>query len=378
MAKRTTKKKTIKKATKKKTKKKRSKGSKTARIDRPYPRESLEEALKIPYAIKNKNGGNPWAPELVSKAAYNIVKGNKRFFYLAAAARDYGLVVGARDSKDIALTDLGRSLAYAPNKGEELKLKKQVFLNVEKFKAVLEYYKGSDLPEMNYLRNTLENEFGLCRDTHEEFSKLFRENCEYLGIGEGFAGNGGGDPTPGGDNKIKTAKADGDLVIYAEPESDSAPLCFVIMPFSEKGDDPRPNGFFVEVLKHLIAPAGANAGFKVATARRTGSDVIHATILKNLISADLVVADLSDHNPNVLFELGVRMAHDKPVQLIRATGTGPIFDVDHVLRVFDYSPNIWPSTIEADMPKLTEHIEGTWASKKSKDTYMNLLLRGGE
>ena len=49
------------------------------------------------------------------------------------------------------------------------------------------------------------------------------------------------------------------------------------------------------------------------TARKAGSDVIHATIVNGLLDADLVVADLTEHNPNVLFELGIRMAEDKPV-----------------------------------------------------------------
>ncbi|MBS1824727.1 MAG: hypothetical protein JST93_05365 [Acidobacteria bacterium] len=38
-----------------------------------------------------------------------------------------------------------------------------------------------------------------------------------------------------------------------------------------------------------------------------------AVIINDLIEADLVIADLTEHNPNVLFELGVRMVQDKPV-----------------------------------------------------------------
>jgi len=47
----------------------------------------------------------------------------------------------------------------------------------------------------------------------------------------------------------------------------------------------------------------------------------------------LVIADITDHNPNVLFELGIRIAKDLPVALIKAEGTGPIFDVDNMMRV---------------------------------------------
>jgi len=86
------------------------------------------------------------------------------------------------------------------------------------------------------------------------------------------------------------------------------------MPFSEKGKDtPRPAGFFDEVLNSLIKPACNAADFGVETARAHGSDMIHHTIIRQLVKADLVVADLTDHNPNVLFELGIRIALDKPI-----------------------------------------------------------------
>jgi hypothetical protein len=33
-----------------------------------------------------------------------------------------------------------------------------------------------------------------------------------------------------------------------------------------------------------------------------------------------------------LFELGIRMAIQKPVQIIKAKGTGPLFDVDNMYK----------------------------------------------
>jgi hypothetical protein len=55
-----------------------------------FPRVTLEEAMKVPLAIKEKNGGNPWATDEVAKAVEMSRKANA-FFYLAAGARDYGL-----------------------------------------------------------------------------------------------------------------------------------------------------------------------------------------------------------------------------------------------------------------------------------------------
>jgi hypothetical protein len=296
------------------------------------------------------------------------------FFYTAAASRDFGLTDGSRDTPQIALADLGRQLVYAPDAQTEGRLKREAFLRIEKFRQVLEYYKGSELPEMQYLSNTLVREFELPEETHVEFSDLFRRNCDYLGIGRGFATSAA---AARGEPEIDEGAAGdeaGSTVTFAEPQTETGLKCFVIMPFRER-QEAHPEGFFTEVLRSLIAPAGRDAGFTVATASRQGSDVIQSTIVNELLDAELVLADLTEHNPNVLFELGLRMAHDKPVALIKARGTGAVFDVDNVLRVLEYDANLWSSTVDRDRPRLTEHIRAAWDNRDSENTYIRLLRR---
>jgi hypothetical protein len=146
------------------------------------------------------------------------------------------------------------------------------------------------------------------------------------------------------------------------------------MPFVER-DDRHPSGFFAEVLRSIITPAAKASQFTVKTANRQGSDLIQSTIVNDLMEADLVIADLTEHNPNVLFELGMRMAEDKPVVLIKAEGTGPLFDIDNMLRVFAYNPNLWQTTVEKDMPDLRDFIKGAWENRASEETYMKILRR---
>jgi hypothetical protein len=152
-------------------------------------------------------------------------------------------------------------------------------------------------------------------------------------------------------------------------------VCFVIMPFREREDDDLyPDGFFTEVLQSLFTPAITEAGFQVKTAASAlGSDMIQRTIVHDLLAADLVLCDLTAHNPNVLFELDMRMHADLPIALVKATGTAAIFDVDYMHRVADYNPNLWTSTIKADQPRLTAHIKGAWENRESGDTFMKLL-----
>jgi hypothetical protein len=75
------------------------------KVKYPFPRATLQKALQIPYAIKDKNGGNPWEPEEVRKAV-GMGQGNP-WYYLTAASRDYGLTVGTREAEKISLEELG-------------------------------------------------------------------------------------------------------------------------------------------------------------------------------------------------------------------------------------------------------------------------------
>src|ERR1700722_6398526 len=113
------------------TKSRRSAGAKKGeKITRPYPKMPLEKALKIPYKIKELNGGNPWTPAQVAEAVEMSPK-TPDFFYLSAAARDFGLTTGTSQASEIALTEFGRELVYAPSPEAEYAKKVEAFHKVE-------------------------------------------------------------------------------------------------------------------------------------------------------------------------------------------------------------------------------------------------------
>lgn len=336
-------------------------------VTRPYPRVSLEDSLKIAQAIKDNNGGNPWPPSEVA-TSIGASPSSSTFFYQTSASQGFGFTKGTRDASKIELEALGRAIVYAPSAEAELADKQKAFFSIDLFKKVFEHYGGSSLPETKYLSNTLQNDFGLHPDLHDEFVDLFKKNCKYLNLEASKS------PKKSNGLASKTSEKnleDGQTIVLSESGNKDALQAFVIMPFSEKTGS-YAEGFFTEVLNSLVTPAAAEAGFTVRTARKTGSDVIQSTIINALIDADLVIADLTEHNPNVLFELGVRMALEKPILLIRARGTEKIFDVDNMLRVFDYMPNLWASTLKTDVIELTEHIKASWEQREEKN-YVQIL-----
>jgi hypothetical protein len=331
---------------------------------RTFPHFSIEEARKIADAIKNLNMGNPWAPADIL-SALGVAKGNN-FFYLTAASRDYGFTVGTRDTIKIELTELGRLLVYPKTPKEAYESIMTGFTNIELFKKVYDYYQGENLPDIQYLKNTLKTEFGIDDSLQDEFYTLYQTNLVYLKSQSSALG------VTSDSAQAPSNSTGNNSIILGESKNAGHLVAFVAMPFSEKSKDHAP-GYFDEVLKHLITPAAVKANFNARTAKKAGSEVIQSTIVNDLDNADLVIVDLTEHNPNVLFELGMRIAFNKPVCLIRAKGTPPIFDIDHMLRVFDYNPSLWASTLLTDVPALSEFISETWKNKDTERSYLKIL-----
>lgn len=114
--------------------------------------------------------------------------------------------------------------------------------------------------------------------------------------------------------------------------------CFVIMPISDPEE--YTEGHFKRVYEDIFKVAIEGAGFipiRADDVHRT--NLIHVDILRKLIESPMAICDLSSRNPNVLFELGVRQAFDKPTVLVQEEGTPKIFDIN-VLRMVEYKKTL--------------------------------------
>jgi hypothetical protein len=99
---------------------------------------------------------------------------------------------------------------------------------------------------------------------------------------------------------------------------------FIIRPFGEK------NGInFEQVERDLIRPAlGALNIPGGTTGLFTYSGNIRTDMFEQLVLADIVVADISIHNANVFYELGIRHGlRDKRTVLIRSRSDEVPFDL---------------------------------------------------
>lgn len=157
------------------------------------------------------------------------------------------------------------------------------------------------------------------------------------------------------------------------PSTNSRPECFVIMPFSEPTEGYKV-GHFRRVFEDIFKPACEKAGFDAVRADDVvAANMIHLDLLKRLLDSPLVLCDLSTRNPNVLFELGLRQAFDKPVVLVREVDTLPIFDIAP-LRYVDYRPTRIYHEVLEDQGKITAAILATMAESGNQQG-VNSLVR---
>src|SRR5690606_35906281 len=94
---------------------------------------------------------------------------------------------------------------------------------------------------------------------------------------------------------------------------------FIVRPFGTKSDRVAQPIDFDRVERDLIDPALDSFG---VTGRTTGEILeagsIHADMFQRLLTADLIVADVSIDNANVYYELGIRHAlREKRTVLLR-------------------------------------------------------------
>jgi hypothetical protein len=112
--------------------------------------------------------------------------------------------------------------------------------------------------------------------------------------------------------------------------------CFVVGPIGEDGSDIRIRSD--QVLRHVVQPVTKDKGYEVVRGDELGvPGNITAQILQEIATADLVIADLSGHNPNVFYELALRHALNRPVIQMIARGERIPFDVGQTRTIqFNY------------------------------------------
>lgn len=113
-------------------------------------------------------------------------------------------------------------------------------------------------------------------------------------------------------------------------------ICFVIMPFSQTSPQ-HTEDYWTEHFETFLKPLiEENPELEARRSKALRGDILKE-IVTNLVVAPLVVADLTDHNCNVYWELGVRQSFKHGTITIAEEGTRLPFDIGGKGTVF-YDP----------------------------------------
>jgi hypothetical protein len=144
---------------------------------------------------------------------------------------------------------------------------------------------------------------------------------------------------------------------------------FIVRPFgTQDGID------FDRVEKDLIAPALKLAGIEGRTTLEiTRQGNIREDMFRLLVLSDLVIADVSIHNANVFYELGIRHGlRDRHTLLMRAKGTQDKYPFDlQTDRYGQYDP----ADPAATLPGFLESLKATLADTSKDSPVFQLLPR---
>lgn len=151
--------------------------------------------------------------------------------------------------------------------------------------------------------------------------------------------------------------------------------CGIVMPISEiDGCDEAHWAEVLEIITDSIESSGF-AGDLVSNADDVG--IIHKRIIQNLYDNPIVVCDVSGKNPNVMFELGLRLAFDKPTIIVKDDKTAYSFDTSAIEHL-EYPRDLRFSKIVDFKKKLSAKLKATFEKSNSDPEYTTFLKHFGQ
>ena len=176
------------------------------------------------------------------------------------------------------------------------------------------------------------------------------------------------------------SKANGETTKASVPAGNQKDLtCGLIMPISAL------DGLSLEhwaEVKSIVVEAVESIGPVPTFVPRLVSDadeigVIQKRIIQNVYNDTIVVCDVSGKNPNVMFELGLRLAFDKPTVIIKDDKTDYSFDTG-VIEHLHYPRDLRFTRIVEFKKQLAEKLLNTYKASVSDPTHSPFLKSFGE
>lgn len=155
------------------------------------------------------------------------------------------------------------------------------------------------------------------------------------------------------------------------PAENKRQTVFVISPIGKQGSPEHHAA--KQVLDYLIKKVFLSPQWEVIRADdESAPDSITTQVIDRIVNSDLIVADLTDHNPNVFYELAVAHGYQRPVIQIMKDGQSAPFDVvDQRVIFYDMTD---PASVDTAKEALLQSAD--WLRDHSEQSRSPLTAHG--
>jgi len=148
-------------------------------------------------------------------------------------------------------------------------------------------------------------------------------------------------------------------------------ICFVISPIGEANSETRRRSD--QILRHVIAPATQECGYEAIRADQIAEPgLITSQVLQHVVTDPLVIADLSERNANVYYELAIRHAIRKPLVQIINKGEVLPFDIAGTRTITVDHRDL--DSVELAKKEIVSQIKSLEVSSSEIDTPISVAL----
>jgi len=309
-----------------------------------FPRHSVAKAIRIAQAILEQNAGKSCSR---ADAAKFLGLGSPAgpFSVEISSAIKYGFLEQP-EAGHIQPSALAKKILRPQSPSDTIDGYRQAVMNAPDISEVYQHYRGENLPDDQFLRNTVVETYKVPADGFQEFKQVFLESLETAEL-----------ISKHGDKLRITDVASGDA--SAPTQSDrlkkleratsvgANDSCFVMQPFAAPLGD-----YYEKIYRPAIEKAGLRPVRADAEIFATGK--IMDQVWSGINAAKVLVAELTTRNPNVFYELGLAHAMKKPVVLVSAKEEDVPFDLQHIRVIYyDMSDPFWGNKL---IEKVAENI----------------------
>ena len=151
------------------------------------PQHTIEDALKVPQAIKDNFAGQPADPMLLSQAC-GYSPSSSTWRSLTGAAIAYGITEGGYNSKEIAISSLGYRIVSPLAEGDDTIALREASLVPSILNEFFNQYDRNKFPREDIAKNVLISK-GVPQDRVDTVYQIIRANGRYTNTIQILSGN---------------------------------------------------------------------------------------------------------------------------------------------------------------------------------------------